>query len=114
MLTGMLFGLAPAWRTTGIDLVGAVKNLRAPVRRTLRPGRVLVVVQLALSLLLLIGAGVFVRSLRNLSGDSAGMRRDSVLMLRVEPKGSDQRNIPGTSERLDQILQGPDAACAGD
>jgi predicted permease len=105
MLTGLLFGLAPAWRTTGIDLVGAVKNLRAPVRRTLKPGRVLVVVQLALSLLLLIGAGVFVRSLHNLSGDSAGIRRDSVLMLRVEPKGSDQRGIPGTSERLDRTYQ---------
>ncbi len=101
-VTGLLFGLAPAWRATRIDLAPALKNVRS-LTRSLRPGRVLAIVQLALSLLLLVGAGLFVRSLQKLSGEGAG--RESVVMLRVEPKGSDQRNIPGTTERLDRIYR---------
>ena len=50
--------------------------------------------QLALSLLLLVGAGLFVRSLQKLYGDEPGIARQSVVILRVEPKGSDQRSIP--------------------
>ena len=44
--------------------------------------------------MLLVGAGLFVRSLQKLNGEGTS-GRESVLMLRVEPKGSDQRNIPG-------------------
>ena len=105
IVTGILFGLAPAWRATRIDLTPALKNVRSSLTRGLGPGRVLAVVQLALSLLLLVGAGLFVRSLQKLSGDEAGVPRQSVVILRVEPKGSDQRNIPGTSERLDRTYQ---------
>jgi predicted permease len=104
-LTGVLCGLAPAWRATGIDLVPALKTVRNSHTRSLRPDRVLLVAQLALSLLLLIGAGLFVRSLQNLSGDDPARLRQTVVMLRVEPKGSDQRSIPGTSERLDRTYQ---------
>ena len=106
-LTGILFGLAPAWRATRIDLTPALKNTRALTRGRggLRPGRILAVAQLALSLLLMAGAGLFVRSLQKLNGEDAGVRRDSVLILRVEPRGSDQRNIPGTSERLDRLYR---------
>ena len=105
MITGLLFGLAPAWRSTGIDLAGTVKNLRGSVTRTLRPGQALMIVQLALSLMLLIGAGVFVRSLQKLNGDDGSVNRGGILILRIEPKGSDQRGIPGTSERLDRTYQ---------
>jgi predicted permease len=100
VLTGVLFGLAPAWRATSIDLAPALRNVRSSLTRSLRPGRILSVAQLALSLLLLVGAGLFVRSLQALNGQDTGVRRQSVLILRVEPRGSDQRNIPGTSERL--------------
>ena len=70
-----------------------------------RSGKVLCVAQVALSLVLLIGAGLFVRSLQKLNGQDSGVARDSVLIVRVEPKGSDQRNIPGTSARLDRIYK---------
>jgi predicted permease len=103
--TGILFGLAPAWRATRIDLTPALKNVRSSLTRGLRPGRVLSIAQLALSLLLLVGAGLFVRSLQNLNGNSADPLRQSVLILRVEPKGSDQRNVPGTTERLDRTYR---------
>jgi predicted permease len=103
--TGILFGLAPAWRATRIDQTPALKNVRSSLTRGLRPGRILSIAQLALSLLLLIGAGLFVRSLQNLNGNSADPLRQSVLILRVEPKGSDQRNVPGTSERLNRTYR---------
>jgi predicted permease len=105
VLTGVLFGLAPAWRATRIDLVPALKHVRDPSSRTLSPHRMLSISQLVLSLLLLIAAGLFVRSLQKLNGDDTAGLRQSVVMLRVEPKGSDQRNIPGTAERLDRIYR---------
>ena len=75
------------------------------VRGGLRSGKILCVAQVALSLVLLIGAGLFVRSLQKLNGQDSGVARESVLIVRVEPKGSDQRNIPGTSARLDRIYK---------
>jgi hypothetical protein len=46
------------------------------------------VTQVALSLVLLIGAGLFVRSLQKLNGQDSGVDRDRVLIVRVEPKGA--------------------------
>ncbi len=105
--TGILFGLAPATRATRVDLWPALKNLGSlPSRgRGLGPGKVLAVFQVALSLVLLIGAGLFVRSLQKLNGENFGTSRESVLIVRVEPKGSDQRNIPGTTARLDRVYR---------
>jgi predicted permease len=106
VVTGLLFGLAPALRSTRIDLAPALKGLgnSLSVRGGLRPGKILAILQVALSLLLVIGAGLFVRSLQNLNGPESGSR-ESVLIIRVEPRGSDQRNIPGTSQRLDGIYR---------
>ncbi len=88
VLTGVLFGLAPALRATRPDLVEALKN-EAPVlgrlhRFSLR--NALVVVQVALSLVLLVGAGLFLRSLGNASSIDIGMKPDNVLLMAVDPK----------------------------
>ncbi|MGA3201617.1 MAG: ABC transporter permease [Bryobacteraceae bacterium] len=106
VVTGLLFGLAPALRSTRIDLAPALKGLgnSLSVRGGLRPGKILAVLQVALSLQLIIAAGLFVRSLRNLNGPETGSR-EGVLIIRVEPRGSDQRNIPGASQRLDGIYR---------
>jgi putative ABC transport system permease protein len=104
-LTGLLFGLAPALRATRVDLAPALKATGRSLRGGLRSGKILCVAQVALSLVLLIGAGLFVRSLQKLNAQDSGVARGSVLIVRVEPKGSDQRNIPGTSERLDRIYK---------
>ncbi len=90
---GMLFGLASAMRATRMDLAPAAKNLRGSSgeRRTAGPRKVLAVTQVALSLVLVIGAGLFVRSLQNLNSHDSGFPRDHVLIARVEPKGSNQR-----------------------
>ena len=108
LATGILFGMAPAFRAARLDPWPALKSLGGVLSRAhggLRPGRILAVCQVALSLLLLIGAGVFVRSLQKLNGETFGIARDRVLIVRIEPKGSDQRNIPGTTARLDRIYR---------
>src|SRR5262245_516487 len=81
VLTGIGFGLAPAWRATRFDLTSAMKDqMRGtgnPVKQYL--GRTLVVIQVALSLLLLIGAGLLIRSLNNLNRIDLGFRPEKVL-----------------------------------
>jgi predicted permease len=72
----------------------------------MRPGKLLAVAQVSLSLLLLVAAGLFVRSLQKLSGDDAGVPREAVLIIGVEPRGSDQRIVAGTSVRLDGVYRG--------
>src|SRR5262245_65622390 len=67
ILTGMIFGLAPAWAATRPDVVPALKDETGTSggRRRFSLRNLLVVAQVALSLLLLIGAGLFIRSLRH-------------------------------------------------
>lgn len=106
ILTGILFGLAPALRATRLDLAQALKNRTGSGRTTgshLRPGKTLAIVQVSLSLLLLITAGLFVRSLQNIKDQDKTSERDHVLIVRVEPRGSDQRSLPGTSQRLGRL-----------
>jgi predicted permease len=105
IVTGILFGIAPALRATQIELIPALKN-RTETRGSstaLRAGKVLAVAQVSLSLMLLACAGLFVRSLINLNTQDAGFNRDSVLIVRVEPRGSNQRNESGVPARLDRI-----------
>ena len=85
--TGLIFGLVPALRATRTDLTTAVKGeaaLSAGRRFGLRD--LLVVVQVALSLILLAGAGLFLRSLRNAASIDTGMRADGVLLMAFDPK----------------------------
>jgi predicted permease len=102
---GILFGLAPGFLARSTSLTSGLKSLRAVTqgRSTTGSRRVLAVVQVALSLVLLIGAGLFVRSLQNLNSQNTSLAPESLLIARVEPQGSDQRGIPGTTERLDRI-----------
>ncbi len=87
LLTGILFGLTPAFQAARVDLKG---NVRGVAGNTGRPGRVsagkiLVVAQVALSLLLLVIAALFVRSFRNLSETQLGYDRDHLLQFFVDP-----------------------------
>jgi predicted permease len=104
VVTGVVFGLAPARRATAVGLADALSAVRTRLTGSLRTDRILSVAQIAVSLVLLCAAGLFVRSLHNLNGSDDSARR-RVVMLRVEPKGSDQRGIPGTSERLHRLYQ---------
>jgi len=86
VLTGILFGIAPALRATRVDLTLALKDGagRATSARS-RLGKGLVVAQVALSLLLLVGAGLFVRTLSNLAQIDVGFNRENLLLFRVNP-----------------------------
>jgi predicted permease len=85
VVTGLAFGLVPALRASRPDLVeelksevsmsGSGKSLRWDLRRTL------VAFQVALSLLLLAGAGLFVRTLSNLRDQEPGMNRENLLLV---------------------------------
>lgn len=88
LLTALLFGLVPALRATRPDLVGALKNEAAVFGRAVRFGmrNTLVVVQVAFSLVLLVGAGLFLRSLQNASSIDIGFQPDHILLMGVDPK----------------------------
>ncbi len=88
VVTGILFGLAPALRATRPDLVATLKDQGGPIGSFRRFGmrNVLVVVQVALSLVLLVGSSLFLRSLGNASSIDLGMRTDNLLMMAFDPK----------------------------
>ncbi|HJS23613.1 MAG TPA: ABC transporter permease [Pyrinomonadaceae bacterium] len=102
LLTGIIFGLAPAWRTTRVDLTPSLKDSgrgSSAVHRSLL-SRGLVVVQVALSLLLLVGAGLFVRTLLNLQRVDPGFNTQNLLLFEVQPA-----LIGYKDEKLRQIYQ---------
>jgi predicted permease len=102
LLTGIVFGLAPAWRATRVDLTPTLKDSgrgsSAAARSLLSRG--LVVMQVALSLLLLIGAGLFVQTLLNLQRVDPGFNTRNLLLFKVRP------NLIGyNDEKLTQFYQ---------
>jgi predicted permease len=102
VLTGVLFGLIPAWRATRVDLTPALKDTGRSSSGHSRSlvGKSLVVAQVALSLLLLIGAGLFLRTLRNLQHVAPGFNTQNLLIFRVDPRLSGY-----AGERLAQLYQ---------
>jgi len=99
--SGLLFGLAPAWAASRTILSGTLKGedmLARPGRRwTLR--NVLVVAQIAMSLVLLCATGLFLRSLESAAGIDIGFRSQGLLMMSVDP-----REHGYTAERTVQLL----------
>ncbi|HEY4303813.1 MAG TPA: ABC transporter permease [Gemmatimonadaceae bacterium] len=88
MLTGVIFGIAPAWQASHVDPQTALKaqgrglsqGLSQGLSR-LRMGRALVVSQIAISLVLIAAAGLLVGSWRRLATVDPGFRRDQVLIV---------------------------------
>jgi len=106
ILTGLLFGLAPALRATCPDLVPALKNESTVFGRIGAFGlrNVLVVVQVALSLVLLASAGLFLRSLQNASSIDIGLKPDNILLMAVDPKLHQYSNAR-TQQFLSQLRE---------
>jgi predicted permease len=105
---GVVFGLAPAMRAVRADLTPSMRAAGRGVagsRARLRADNAVAVAQVALSLMLLVGAGLFAKSLHQLNSRDADVARDRVVLVRVEPKGSDQRGVPGSSARLDRTYK---------
>jgi predicted permease len=85
VVTGVLFGLVPALQATRPRLATTLKEGSASVTGGLRLRKALVVVQVALSLLLLIGAGLFIRSVNKLMTVDLGFRTEQVLSFSLDP-----------------------------
>ena len=102
MATGILFGLAPALRGAALDLAPALKQGARGASPPQRFVRALSVVQVAVSLVLLIGAGLLVRTLRYLDDIDGGFPRDRVYTVSLSPRGSDQKNGPN-GPRLNRL-----------
>ena len=100
MLTGVLFGLAPAWRATSHDLTTALKQSRRTTGAVSRLSKGLIVAQVALSLLLLVGAGLFIRTLYNLQRVNLGFNQENLLLFRLQPQENGYKD-----ERLVQFYQ---------
>ena len=88
MLTGILFGLAPALRASRVDVAGELKENAGAVSPRGLLGKVLVGAQVALSVCLLFGAGLFVRTLMKLEGQDLGFRRGNLVLFDLDPRGA--------------------------
>ncbi len=90
ILTGVGFGLLPAFTATRVDLTRALKEGavgHAP-RRRLATGKLLVMGQISLCVLVIATAGLLVQTLRNLRTFDAGFQRDNIVLVNVDTWGS--------------------------
>jgi predicted permease len=91
LATGLVCGLLPALRATNVDVASLIGRTLTgtPTSASRRwTGKVLVATQVALSLVLLVGAGLFVRTLLNLRSEALGFKPEGLLIFRVNPSQS--------------------------
>jgi predicted permease len=118
-VTGLVFGLLPALRASRPNLWTTLKDTMGSIAGAgsslfLRKG--LVTAQVALSFLLLFGAGLFVRSLQNLRGTDAGVTLDNVITFQVSPSLSgydNPRAVAFYSNLLDRVRASSGITSAG-
>lgn len=110
-LTGILFGLIPALQSTHIDLVPSLKeNARILTGGGTQLGKLLVIGQVALSLLLLVGAGLFIRSLIKLDTMDVGYSRTHLVLLQIDPDASGSsasQQVPLLRSLIDRLRSVP-------
>jgi predicted permease len=92
LFTGILFGLAPAFRGTRVDMTPALKEgfsvsskLARSGRRRFTIGNALVVTQVALAIVVLVGAGLLVRTLQNLRSIDVGFDSHNLVLFGINP-----------------------------
>jgi predicted permease len=100
LLTGLLFGSLPAWRATSLDLTRTLKHSRGTSMPVSRLSKGMLVLQLAVSFLLLMGAGLFIRTLYNLQRVNVGFNQENLLVFKLEPEDNGYKD-----ERLLQFYQ---------
>jgi len=116
ILTATIFALGPAWKGTRVEVAESLKqNARPATGAGFRTGKAVVAAQLALSLLLLTGASMFVQSFRGLMHMDMGFNRDGVLLVRTDLRRtgySPARRAAVWQELTDQIRRVPGIAFA--
>src|SRR5262249_14384666 len=90
VVTGLLFGLAPAWHAFASAAASSLRTIGAATETRSRrfTSHSLVVAQVAVSLVLLSGAALFLRHLSALRNQDVGFDRDSVLLVALDTRGS--------------------------
>jgi predicted permease len=111
IVTGLLFGIFPALNSTRPDLVTSLRagsGKHSGARAAARFRTSLVTAQIALSMALLISAGLFIKSLRNVSRVDLGLRPDSVVTFGISPElnGYTPARAQALFERLEDQLAG--------
>jgi len=115
IVTALLFGLAPAWQAMREGVADLNQNSRILGDRQGRLGRFLIVAQVALSVVLLTAAGLFVRTVTKLRSVSAGFRSEGVLVVKLSPVPAGYKNIDHNSyypELVQRIAELPGVQAA--
>jgi predicted permease len=113
MATGLIFGLIPAWRATSGDMTPALKDQSSATSASYsqtRLRKLLVAAQVALTMLLLVGAGLLTRTLWNLRSVDLGLKPEQLLTFSVAPElsgYSPEKTIAFTDQLLDSIVAAP-------
>jgi predicted permease len=113
VLTGLVFGLAPAWLAARSEVSSSLKESAQTTTRRRKGlgGKAIVAFQIALSTLLVVGAGLFLRTLFALDSIDVGFRTDHLILFEVAPPA--QRYGPGKDVQLHQRLEQRFAALPG-
>jgi predicted permease len=89
LITGIIFGIVPAWISSHADPAEALRGMnRSTGDRSLLPQKTLIVLQAALSLVLLVGAGLMTQTLRNLEKQNFGITTANRYVIHMDPMGA--------------------------
>lgn len=111
ILTLLLFGLFPAWRASRMDSSTALKqgagSLGSAARHWWTPGRLLIISQMALSIVLVSAAILFAENLRALATKNTGFERENILVFDLRPgtSGYTKDTLPGFYRNLEATLR---------
>jgi predicted permease len=113
LATGLLFGLAPAWMAARAEVSSSLKESSQNVTRRRKGlgGKSIVAFQIALSTLLVVGAGLFLRTLFALRSVDAGFRTDQLILFSINPPAT--RYAAGKDVELHTRLEEDFAAIPG-
>ncbi len=105
LVTGVVFGIVPAWITSHSDPAEALRGINRSTRdRSSLPQKSLIVFQAAMSLVLLVGAGLLTKSLRNLEHQDFGIQTTNRYVLHLDPAGAGYTpaKLPALYQTLEQ------------
>jgi putative ABC transport system permease protein len=107
LMTGIVFGLAPAWQAARVDVASALKEggrsaTSGAARQRVRS--IIVVAEIAMAMILLVGAGLLIRSLWQLRNVAPGFDGENVVSMKIDLPERGYREIPLQTRYREQIL----------